>query len=628
MSVAETAISTRSDSTGRSAGRGRRLVRRSNDDNAYFRPCPYYVASRQSFAAVASMGNIYAVSSNGKTLWHAALPNEKQTRWEFTIPLQGGQGSQDAYRALGLPLDAPPTEVKSAYRRLALATHPDRNPGDKDATAKFRLIQGAYERILAGPATTGASPSGVTVSMEIQGLWSDRQLPRRQRRRRRRRVLTGPTLCLRREWQPARGARARRRPVRAALRPDGTVGAVWCSDALLFFKENKIVNAAEALDWPRALTMLGDDVVLWRGNEVQVLDAYGRLAVVGRVLEDCHRSRSARRHARVRRGCADGVPTTQGRVMRILLVSDVHLDSPFAWAKLEVARRRRQALRDALARSIQLAIDQRVDVICCGGDLFEHERVSPDTGQFLRVQFERAHPIPIFIAPGNHDWLGQESLYRRISWTPNVHVFDDRRLTPVPIVDGLTLWGGAHFAPAGTPDFLERFPGRPRRHSCGSVSRVRAGFLLRRGCKASNRMPRSEPTEIEASGLHFALLGHYHAPRDEKRFTYPGNPEPLTFGESGQRGVVIVTIGDDGRVTTDRHSVAVSDVYDLEIEVSGCASKQEIRDRVAAALEGRGGYARLTLTGELAPDVDLHAADFERSRQQLSTHRRSSDSNP
>ena len=45
--------------------------------------------------------------------------------------------------------------------------------------------------------------------------------------------------------------------------------------------------------------------------------------------------------------------------------------------------------------------------------------------------------------------------------------------------------------------------------------------------------------------------------------------------------------------------------------MTGCASKQEIRDRVAAALEGRGGYARLTLTGELAPDVDLHAVDFD-----------------
>jgi hypothetical protein len=66
-------------------------------------------------------------------------------------------------------------------------------------------------------------------------------------------------------------------PVRAALRPDGTVGAAWYSDTVLFFKENRIVNAAEELDWPRALTMLGDDVVLWRGNEVQVMGADGQL---------------------------------------------------------------------------------------------------------------------------------------------------------------------------------------------------------------------------------------------------------------------------------------------------------------------------------------------------------------
>ena len=42
-----------------------------------------------------------------------------------------------------------------------------------------------------------------------------------------------------------------------------------------FLKENKIVNAPEA--WPRALTMLGDNVVLWRRNEVQVMDADGQL---------------------------------------------------------------------------------------------------------------------------------------------------------------------------------------------------------------------------------------------------------------------------------------------------------------------------------------------------------------
>jgi hypothetical protein len=36
-------------------------------ENAYFRPCPYYVASQQSFAVVASMGNVHAVAPNGKS---------------------------------------------------------------------------------------------------------------------------------------------------------------------------------------------------------------------------------------------------------------------------------------------------------------------------------------------------------------------------------------------------------------------------------------------------------------------------------------------------------------------------------------------------------------------------------
>jgi len=64
-------------------------------------------------------------------------------------------------------------------------------------------------------------------------------------------------------------------------------------------------------------------------------------------------------------------------------------------------------------------------------------------------------------------------------------------------------------------------------------------------------------------------------------------------------------------VTTERHSVAVSDVFDVRIAVDGCTSKQEIRSRVAGALENHHGYARVMLTGEMAPDIDIQAVDFE-----------------
>jgi hypothetical protein len=246
-------------------------------ENAYFRPCPYYVASRQSFAAVASMGNVYAVNPNGRTLWHAALPNERQTHWEFTIPFGGVKGNQEPYGVLELPRDAPREKVKSAYRRLALATHPDRNPHDNDATAKFRRIQEAYERILAGRGVNGPAAAGITVSMEIQGIGPTASFLGANATG----VVVGSSqgqLYIFDENGRLREARVLGDgPVRVAIRPEGTVGAAWCSDALLFFREDKIINAAEFVDWPRALTMMGDDVVLWSRNEVHLMNAYGQL---------------------------------------------------------------------------------------------------------------------------------------------------------------------------------------------------------------------------------------------------------------------------------------------------------------------------------------------------------------
>jgi molecular chaperone DnaJ len=52
--------------------------------------------------------------------------------------------SGDYYQILGVERKAPLTEIKKAYRRLARKYHPDLNPNDKSAEAKFKEIQGAY----------------------------------------------------------------------------------------------------------------------------------------------------------------------------------------------------------------------------------------------------------------------------------------------------------------------------------------------------------------------------------------------------------------------------------------------------------------------------------------------------
>ncbi len=292
--------------------------------------------------------------------------------------------------------------------------------------------------------------------------------------------------------------------------------------------------------------------------------------------------------------------------MKIVHFADLHLDARFAWcgATGNAAGRRRQTLRDTLSNIVGIVHEANVDALFCGGDLYEHKRVTPDTAAFLRSTFADLDPVRVYIAPGNHDWYGPDSIYATEVWSENVHIFKEPRLRRVALAQDITLWGAAHCQPANTPDFVEGFRvSGPGVHIALFHGAERSWFTEQGGGNSLHAP--FDGDAIRRVGLQHAFLGHYHRPKFTEYHTYPGNPEPLEFGEDGDRGPVIATIRPDGSVNRERRDARVTEAHDLSLDVTSCGHVGEVRSRLERLIEGRSGIARVEIRGDLEPEVDL-----------------------
>jgi exonuclease SbcD len=304
---------------------------------------------------------------------------------------------------------------------------------------------------------------------------------------------------------------------------------------------------------------------------------------------------------------------------RFIHTSDLHLDTSFSGCGFpsRLGARKREAIRAALRKILDCALEKQVDFVLIAGDLFEHDRITPDTLAFLKQQFSGLGNIRVFIAPGNHDPYLHGSPYRDESWPANVHIFREEEFRSVELPElGVRITG---FGFNGTQVDQSAFLNLPALPDDLINLVVAHGSNVDRAPVGKRQHAPFRIGDIAGKNIRYCALGHYHQqhrvpnPLDQTEVWYSGIPEGRGWDEPGECGFLLGEI-DSTRTEVVRLPCGRYPFQTLSVDCDGFSSREQILD---AILRHRGTVfddktiLKVRLQGAPDPDLDLSFADLE-----------------
>ena len=282
--------------------------------------------------------------------------------------------------------------------------------------------------------------------------------------------------------------------------------------------------------------------------------------------------------------------------LKIIHTADIHFDTAFSGlAETNKAAVRRQDLRKTFSSIIELS--KTADMLFISGDLFDGKMVSRTTLDFLKREFEKIPHTRVFISAGNHDCYDENSVYHTFDFGDNVHVF---KTTPERIETEFADIYGVSFQKANDervllPEFTV-------------VNPDKINLLVLHGNLAGEGYNPIKLSDLERCGMDYVALGHIHTAsgiesRGNCYFAYPGCPEGRGFDETGEKGVLALTVS-KGSVQADFVPTCQRRYVRERIDVSDAESLDDVLALVGETYCGDAHMYRIYLTGNSRFPID------------------------
>ncbi len=299
-------------------------------------------------------------------------------------------------------------------------------------------------------------------------------------------------------------------------------------------------------------------------------------------------------------------------MIRMIHTADLHLDSPFSMLDLQKSEMRRQEMRESFQALINLAHSTNTNLMIIAGDLFDGAFVTHETLNMLVRGFEAIPECRVVIAPGNHDFAGENGVWGKIKFSDNVYVFSSSEIESFDFPEiNCTVYGYAFVS-----NKMERCPINTaviRDKTRVNILAAHADMLS----PISMYAPLNE-RDLERAGFDYTALGHIHNTDLVKEldcggfYAYSGCLEGRGFDETGEKGVISARLEkSDGKLAFDSKFIPFSKRIYVKhtLDVTGCENNAAVLAKINECIKSEGfgdkHAVRFILTGLLDPSTRI-----------------------
>lgn len=263
--------------------------------------------------------------------------------------------------------------------------------------------------------------------------------------------------------------------------------------------------------------------------------------------------------------------------MKIIHCSDLHLDSAMGSnLSPQKAGTRNAELCATFARLVRFAVCEQVEAVLIAGDLFDSDRVSTRTADFVVEQIRSAKSVTFFYIRGNHD--ESRDAFRGINLPENLKTFD-------------SAWKSYRCGDAVITAIEPESSGWLTMYDELQLNENEFNIVMLHGqISTQPGMEQIALPLLRNKKIRYLALGHLHsyqkAPLDlDSEYCYCGCLEGRGFDECGEKGFVLLET-EGGRLHSRFVSFAKRTLREISVDISDAETVTQILSEMKQSAEG------------------------------------------